>query len=82
MDRNHVHMCVGMMGIKKYLRSLKDNSSIIIEINITSSLIGCMIPFYVSKKKMVLSPGIGEEGIMPPETIRSIFYYNTGLYIY
>lgn len=70
MRRNHIHMATSM-DPASIVSGARKSAEVYIVINISKAL-AANIPFYVSKNGVVLSPGIGETGVIPSEYFDAI----------
>ena len=82
MARNHIHMAIGLPGDDGVISGMRQGCNCIIEINIAKTVLGSEIPMFISTNKVVLSPGIGDKGLLPPENFRSVFNPLTQEYLY
>ena len=65
MKRHHVHMAIGLPGDGGVISGMRSSSDIVIEVDVARAL-AAGIPFYVSSNGVVLSPGAGVAGVIPP----------------
>ena len=77
MARNHVHFAVGLPGKNGVISGMRSSAEVVFEINMTQAQFEGNIPFFISKNRVVLSPGEGEKGIVPARFIRSVFEPNS-----
>ena len=82
MARNHVHLAVGLPGKNGVISGMRSSAEVVIEINMTQAIFEGNIPFFVSKNRVILTPGIGEKGIIPAHFFRKIFETKTHKIIY
>ena len=73
MARNHVHMAIGLPGEDQVISGMRKSCEIVVEINPIKAVHGGKIPFLVSANNVVLTPGVGDKGFLPPQNFRSIF---------
>lgn len=68
--RNHVHFAPYTMGDTRVVSGMRYDSEVAIWINLREGL-RRGIPFFVSKNKVILSPGL--DGVVPPELFVKVF---------
>jgi RNA:NAD 2'-phosphotransferase (TPT1/KptA family) len=73
MARNNVHMAIGLPGKNGVISGMRNSCDTVIEINLLKAVKSGQMPFYSSTNNVVLTPGAGEKGLVPPEFFRSIF---------
>ena len=61
---------------------MRNTCDVVIEINLIKAVKSGLMPFYISTNNVVLSPGIGDKGIIPPEYFRSVFDPKTTQFLY
>ena len=81
MARNSIHLAIGLPGEKGVISGMRSSCEIVIEIDIVKAVFAG-VPFFVSKNNVVLTPGIGEQGYLPPEFFRCVFDFKTKEIIY
>ena len=82
MARNNIHMAVGLPGKSGVISGMRNSCDTVIEVNLIKAIKSNKMPFYTSTNNVVLSPGIGEKGFLPPEFFRSVFEPKIGNYLY
>ena len=82
MKRNHIHMAAGLPGGGKVISGMRRSCEVAIEVNMTLACVAAKAGFFISKNKVILSPGLGRLGTLPPETFRSVFDVQSGRYTY
>ena len=78
MARNNVHMAIGLPGKTGVISGMRNSCDTVIEINLLKAIKSERMPFYSSVNNVVLSPGEGKKGLVPPEFFRSVFDVKTG----
>jgi len=74
MNRNHIHMAVGLpTGASEVISGMRESCEVVIEIGANQAHYAGKIPFYLSANRVVLSPGLGREGTISREYFRSIY---------
>jgi inhibitor of KinA sporulation pathway (predicted exonuclease)/RNA:NAD 2'-phosphotransferase (TPT1/KptA family) len=66
MARKHIHMSSAEFGSSDMISGMRSDCQILIHIDIQSA-IHDGIPFYMSANRVILSPGIGQNGYLPPK---------------
>ena len=51
---------------------MRNSCDTVVEINLIKA-VKANIPFFVSTNDVVLTPGLGDKGFLPPEYFRSVF---------
>ena len=64
MLRNHIHFAQGLPGDSGVISGMRSSSQVILQINLARALADS-IPFFVSDNGVVLTPGVGPEGLLP-----------------
>ena len=64
-------MALGLPGKKGVISGMRASSEVVIEVNIARAMLDAGIKFYISKNRVVLSPG-NEEGIIPSRYFRQV----------
>ena len=82
MARNNVHMAIGLPGKNGVISGMRNSCDTVIEINLLKAVKSGRMPFYTSTNNVVLTPGEGEKGLVPPEFFRSVFDPKSGQYLY
>ena len=82
MARNNIHMAIGLPGKNGVISGMRNSCDTIVEINLLKAVKSGRMPFYTSTNNVVLTPGEGEKGLVPPEFFRSVFDANTNQYLY
>ena len=73
-------MAVGLPGKNGVISGMRGSCEIVVEINLIKAVQD--IPFFISKNNVVLSPGLGEKGYIPPSYFRNIFELKSGNFLY
>jgi hypothetical protein len=53
----------------------------VVEVNINKAA-SAGIPIFISENNVVLTPGVGEKGLLSPEFFRSVYQLKSGKYIH
>lgn len=69
-------MAVGLPGKNGVISGMRSSAEVVVEVNIAQAAVEG-VKFYVSKNRVILSPGIGEKGIIPARFLRSVFSSQT-----
>jgi RNA:NAD 2'-phosphotransferase (TPT1/KptA family) len=73
MARNHIHMAIGLPGKEGVISGMRYSCDAVFEINILKAVMSSSIPFYKSSNDVILTPGVGEKGMLPSKYFRSAF---------
>eukprot|EP00056_Hartaetosiga_gracilis_P014332 m.240299 g.240299 ORF g.240299 m.240299 type:complete len:213 (+) comp14839_c0_seq1:234-872(+) len=65
MQRNHIHFATGLPSDDHVKSGMRQSSSVFIYLNL-KKCIEDNIPFFISANGVILSPGIGDTGVIPP----------------
>jgi len=77
MERNHVHFAQGLPGASGVISGMRASSEVLIHLDVAKAMdMGCF--FFVSQNGVLLSPGLGEQGIIPPECFSKVTAGGTG----
>jgi len=77
MARNHVHFAQGLPGASGVISGMRASSEVLIHLDVAKAMdMGCL--FFLSQNGVLLSPGLGEEGIIPPECFSKVTAGRTG----
>lgn len=71
MSRQHIHMAEGLPGDNGVISGMRKSCDIIIYLDVESAMKDG-IKFYKSPNGVILSPGIGEKGVIPPKYFKKI----------
>lgn len=71
MSRQHIHMATGLPGKDGVISGMRKTCDIIIYVDCDAAMKDG-IKFYKSSNGVILSPGIGEKGIIPPKYIAKV----------
>mmetsp|Transcript_34873 Transcript_34873/g.31382 ORF Transcript_34873/g.31382 Transcript_34873/m.31382 type:complete len:328 (+) Transcript_34873:226-1209(+) len=69
MNRNHIHMAIGYPGDGQVISGMRQSCDVYIELD-TENASKAGIPFFMSKNKVLLSPGIN--GIISPRYFKKV----------
>ena len=84
MSRNNIHFAPGLMlpGTNDVISGMRNSCQMVVDLNLTQSAVAGGVPWYISKNQVVLTPGMGDKGIVDPKYIRSIFDSKTKEFFY
>eukprot|EP00356_Strombidium_inclinatum_P005107 CAMPEP_0170503964 /NCGR_PEP_ID=MMETSP0208-20121228/46460_1 /TAXON_ID=197538 /ORGANISM="Strombidium inclinatum, Strain S3" /LENGTH=294 /DNA_ID=CAMNT_0010783927 /DNA_START=310 /DNA_END=1190 /DNA_ORIENTATION=- len=71
MTRNHIHLASGIPGKDEVISGMRNSCEVVVELNLTQA-VADGVPFYQSANKVILSPGLGERGLLSPKYFRSV----------
>ena len=81
MNRNHVHLAVGLPG-NGVISGMRSSCEIVIDINITRAMLAeHQMPFYISSNQVVLCEGL-EDGSIPTSYFRYVLDFQKKLYLH
>jgi len=66
MSRNHIHFAVGEVGANEVISGMRRSTEVMIYLDVAKAL-AAGIPLFLSANRVVLSPGVGEQGVIKPE---------------
>ena len=78
MERNNIHMATGLPSEAGVISGMRRSSELLIYIDMSRAM-ASGIPFYLSSNGVVLTPGVGSEGYIPPEFFRSVIRVADGV---
>ncbi len=61
-----IDMAIGMPGKKGVISGMRGSCEVVIEINMVKAIRQGKIPFFISENQVILTPGVGEKGYLPP----------------
>lgn len=73
MARNHIHFAIGYNSDSKVISGMRNSSDIVIEVD-SARAIKDGYKFLRSKNDVILCPGKGPEGALPPAYFKSVTY--------
>ena len=74
-------MADGLPQEQAIISGMRASCEVIVEVAITEAICKGQIPFHISENQVILTPGVGEKGYLPPEYLRSIFKVKGGEYL-
>ena len=80
MARNHVHMAQGMPS-SGVISGMRNSCQIVVEVNMVKAIYN-NCPFYISSNEVILSPGVGDTGAIPPEFFSTVLDLQAKKYIH
>lgn len=75
-------MAIGMPGKKGVISGMRGSCEVVVEINIVKAMLEGSLPFFISENNVILSPGVGEKGYLPPKYFRQVLNLKTREFIY
>jgi RNA 2'-phosphotransferase, Tpt1 / KptA family len=92
MARNHIRkfyflchcvldMAIGMPGKKGVISGMRQSCEVVVEINIVKA-VKDGVPFFISENLVILSPGVSDEGFLPPKYFRQVLNLKANDFIY
>jgi len=70
-------MAIGMPGKKGVISGMRGSCEVVVEVNIVKAMKEGKIPFSISENQVILSPGIGDKGLLPPKYFRQVINLKT-----
>jgi len=71
MARNHIHFAQGLPGTSGVISGMRASSQVLIYLDVQEAMdLGC--EFFMSQNGVILSPGLGSEGIIPPSCFSKV----------
>jgi RNA:NAD 2'-phosphotransferase (TPT1/KptA family) len=77
MSRQHIHFAVGLPGEDGVISGMRSSCQVVIYLDIKAAMKDGIF-FQQSKNNVILSPGIGDRGIIPSKYFSKIVDYKTG----
>lgn len=71
MQRNHIHMAKGLPGDSGVISGMRKSTNVLIYVDLAAALADG-IPFFESANGVILSPGLGDSGFIPPKYFAQI----------
>ena len=66
-------MACGIPGQDKIISGMRGSAEVICEVNAIAAMYN-KVPFFISPhNQVILSPGVGDNGVIPPEFLRVVF---------
>ena len=81
MARNHIHFAVGLPGASGVISGMRASCAVHVHIDMHAALRD-HVPFFVSENNVVLSPGVGDTGVLPLKYVQCAKQYPGGSTIY
>lgn len=81
MARTNIHMGIGLPGKDGCISGMRSSCEVVVEVNVNKAAYSG-IPLFISENTVVLTPGFGEKGFLPPDLFRSVYQLNSGKYFY
>jgi len=66
MTRNHIHFAIGEIGADGVISGMRSSAQVLIYLDVQKAL-DDGVPLFVSSNSVVLSPGVGDRGVIGPE---------------
>jgi 2'-phosphotransferase len=63
-------MAIGLPGKNGVISGMRGSCEVVVEINLVKAMREGHLPFFISENKVVLTPGIGDKGYLPPKYFR------------
>ena len=73
MGRNHVHFATGLPGEDGVISGMRARSTVLIYLNVPACLRDG-IPLFISENSVVLCPGAGDTGTIPPQYFSKVVH--------
>jgi hypothetical protein len=81
MARNNIHMALGLPQQDSVISGMRNSCQIVVELNITRAVFD-KIPHFISQNQVILTPGVGDSGLLPPQYFRSIYDLASGEFLH
>ena len=66
----NIDMAIGLPGKNGVISGMRGSCEVVVEINLVKAMREGHLPFFISENKVVLTPGIGDKGYLPPKYFR------------
>jgi len=77
MARRHVHLAAGLPGEGGVISGMRRSCEVAVYIDLARA-VADGIPFYASANGVILTPGLGPEGLLPLEYFTSVLHLSSG----
>ena len=77
MSRRHIHLAVGLPGDSGVVSGMRKSAQVLVFVDVARA-IRAGIPFYKSDNNVILTPGVGEAGLLPCSYFSSVVDARTG----
>mmetsp|Transcript_11442 Transcript_11442/g.20820 ORF Transcript_11442/g.20820 Transcript_11442/m.20820 type:complete len:247 (-) Transcript_11442:19-759(-) len=82
MSRNHVHLAADLPGESGVISGMRASCELVIYVDIRAATIDGGLKFYTSANGVILTPGLGENGLLPLFYVTSVVDRDSGNSIY
>ncbi|KAF0684181.1 Aste57867_23831 [Aphanomyces stellatus] len=81
MKRNHIHFAAGEMDTSHVISGMRSSAQLKIYVDVPKA-IADGIPFYKSDNNVLLCPGVGDQGVLPPAYFVKVVRIKDGAQMY
>eukprot|EP00736_Rhodelphis_marinus_P011301 Rmarinus@m.25818 len=71
MQRNHIHLALGLPGEEGVISGMRKQSQVHIFVDVKKAM-DAGIPFFRSDNNVILTPGVGDQGILPMDYFEKV----------
>jgi len=71
MGRNHIHFAIGEIGAEGVISGMRSSAQVLVYLDVAKAILD-NVPLFLSSNSVVLSPGIGSTGAIPPKYFLSV----------
>ncbi|KAL0233158.1 hypothetical protein GEMRC1_011903 [Eukaryota sp. GEM-RC1] len=71
MGRQHIHMAIGLPDNRQVVSGARKSADVFVYVDAAAAICDG-IPFFRSKNNVILTPGEGDTGVLPPRYIKTI----------
>lgn len=72
MSRNGIHFAPEIPGAAQVISGMRTSCDVVVQANVIKSAYN-QVPWFVSKNRVILTPGTGDKGFLEPKFFRSVF---------
>jgi RNA:NAD 2'-phosphotransferase (TPT1/KptA family) len=59
-------MAIGMPNKNGVISGMRGSCEVVVDINMVKAIKEGQVPFFISQNQVILTPGVGEQGFLPP----------------
>ena len=78
MSRQHVHLAADLPGESGVISGMRSSCELIVYVDVRAAILDGGLNFYTSSNGVILTPGLGEAGILPLTFVTSVVNRSTG----
>ena len=82
MSRTHVHLAAGLPEKGGVISGMRGSCELVVHVDVRSAVLEGGLRFYRSSNGVILTPGLGEEGLLPLRFLKRVTDRRTGGVVY